>query len=136
MIYLDTSALTKLLVAEAETAELRTSLLAEGDRDQYLVTSALSRVELLRAIARQGDPGLADRARFLLDGLDMLPITDAVIAAAESIGPAGLRWLDAIHLASAAQIESEMTCFVTYDHRLLEGCRDVGFETQSPGAVK
>lgn len=136
MIYLDTSALTKLLVAEAETAELRSWLLAQTRQDSYMVTSALSRVELLRAIARQDDPGLADRARFLLDGLDMLPVTDAVIAAAESIGPAGLRSLDAIHLASAAQIESELTSFVTYDHRLLEGCRDVGFETQSPGAVK
>lgn len=136
MIYLDTSALTKLLVAEAETPELRSWLLAPSAQDQYLVTSALSRVELLRAVARQGEPGLPDRARFLLDGLDILPITDSVIAVAESIGPAGLRSLDAIHLASAAQIESELTSFVTYDHRLLEGCRHVGFETQSPGAVK
>ena len=74
--------------------------------------------------------------RYLLDGLDILPITDAVIALAESIGPATLRSLDAIHLASASQIEHELTSFVTYDHRLLEGCHDVGFDTKSPGAVQ
>ncbi len=136
MIYLDTSALTKLLVAEPETAELRSWLLDQSERDRYMATSAMSRVELLRVVVRQGGPGLPDRARFLLDGLDILPVTAAVIAAAESIGPAGLRSLDAIHLASAAQIQSELTSFVTYDHRLLEGCRDVGFEAQSPGAAR
>lgn len=65
----------------------------------------------------------------------MIPISDAVITVAESIGPAGLRSLDAIHLSSAFQIRSELTSFVTYDRRLLDGCRDVGFETQSPGAA-
>lgn len=135
MIYLDTSALAKLLAAEAETPALRSWLLAQRNPDQYVVTSALSRVELLRAVARHGEPGLPDRARFLLDGVDMIPISDAVITVAESIGPAGLRSLDAIHLSSAFQIRSELTSFVTYDRRLLDGCRDVGFETQSPGAA-
>lgn len=135
MIYLDTSALAKLLVAEAETPELRSWLLAQSNQDQHMVTSALSRVELLRAVARHGEPGLPDRARFLLDGVDIIPITEAVITVAESIGPAGLRSLDAIHLASASQIRSELTSFVTYDRRLLDGCRDVGFKAQSPGAA-
>ncbi len=135
MIYLDTSALTKLLVAEAETTDLQSWLIAQTDQGEYTVTSALGRVELMRAVARQEEPGLPERARYLLDGLDILPITDAVIALAESIGPATLRSLDAIHLASASQIRHELTSFVTYDHRLLAGCRDVGFDTQSPGAV-
>jgi len=60
------------------------------------VTSALGRVELMRAVARQGEPGLPERARYLLEGLDILPISDAVITLAESIGPATLRSLDAI----------------------------------------
>jgi predicted nucleic acid-binding protein len=136
VIYMDTSALTKLLVAEAETPDLHAWLTTQSDQGEHTVTSALGRVELMRAVARQEEPGLPERARYLLDGLDILPITDAVIALAESIGPATLRSLDAIHLASASQIRHELTSFVTYDHRLLEGCREVGFDTQSPGAVQ
>jgi predicted nucleic acid-binding protein len=136
VIYLDTSALTKLLVAETETSELRSWLTAEFDHGENAVTSALGRVELMRAVARQGEPGLPDRARYLLDGLDVLPITNAVIALAESIGPPTLRSLDAIHLAAASQIKHELTAFVTYDRRLLEGCREVGFDTQAPGAAR
>jgi hypothetical protein len=41
--------------------------------------------------------------------------------------------LDAIHLAAAAQIKRELTAFVTYDYRLLDGCREVGLATASPG---
>ena len=135
MIYLDTSALAKLLVDEAETPELRSWLITQSRDGEHAVTSALSRVELLRAVARQQEPGLADRARYLLDGLDILPLTDAVITLAESIGPARLRSLDAIHLASASQVWPQLRSFVTYDRRLTEGCRDVGFDAQSPGAA-
>lgn len=133
---MDTSALTKLLVAEVETSDLRSWLSVQSGLNETAVTSALGRVELMRAVARVGEPGLPERARYLLDGVDILPITDAVIALAESIGPANLRSLDAIHLAAASQVRDEMTSFVTYDHRLLDGCRDVGFPTQSPGAAQ
>lgn len=134
MIYLDTSALTKLLVAETETPALRCWLTARLTDDDTPVTSALGRVELMRAVAKVVEPGLPERARDLLDGLDILPLTNAVVTLAESIGPAILRSLDAIHLAAAAQIRDQLTSFVTYDHRLLAGCREVGFPTHSPGA--
>lgn len=67
------------------------------------------------------------------DGLDILPLTEPMMTLAESIGPATLRSLDAIHLAAAAYFEQELTAFVTYDHRLLNGCRDIGLTTASPG---
>ena len=88
---MDTSALTKLLIAEAETTDLRSWLVARTEQGEYAVTSALGRVELMRAVARQGEPGLPERARYLLEGLDILPTSDAVIALAVSIGPAALR---------------------------------------------
>jgi len=135
VIYLETSALTKLLVAEPETPELRKWLATQTDKGEYTVTSALSRVELMRVVARYGQPGQAERARYLLDGLDILPITEPVIVLAETIGPAALRCLDAIHLAAAAQIQQELRAFVTYDHRLVDGCREVGLPTASPGVV-
>ena len=46
-----------------------------------------------------------------------------------------LRSLDAIHLAAAAHFKQELTAFVTYDHRLLNGCRDIGLAAASPGAA-
>ena len=102
MIYMDTSALTKLLISEPETPELRTWLTAQIDQGDSAATSALGRVELMRTFARYGNSGYSDRARYLLDGLDILPLTEPVITLAESIGPATLRSLDAIHLAAAA----------------------------------
>lgn len=135
MIYLDTSALTKLLIAEPETPELQTWFTAQSDQGDYAVTSALGRVELMRVVVRYGEPGQAERAQYLLDGLDILPLAEPVIALAETIGPATLRSLDAVHLAAAAQIRRELTAFVTYDHRLLDGCREVGLATASPGAA-
>ena len=133
MIYMDTSALTKLLIAEPETPELRNWLTSQIDQGDSAATSALGRVELMRTVARYGDISQADRARYLLDGLDILPLTEPMMTRAESIGPATLRSLDAIHLAAAAYFDQELTAFVTYDHRLMTGCRDIGIATASPG---
>ena len=47
--YVDTSALVKLVVAEAETPSLMTWIRAEGDA---LVSCDLARTELLRAVRR------------------------------------------------------------------------------------
>ena len=135
MIYLDTSALTKLLVAEPETAELRVWLTAHIEQGESAATSTLGRVELMRTVAHYGETGEFDRARYLLDGLDVLPLTEQVMTLAESIGTATLRSLDAIHLAAAAHFRQEITAFVTYDHRLLNGCRDIGLATASPGTA-
>jgi predicted nucleic acid-binding protein len=136
MIYMDTSALTKLLIAEPQTPELRTWLTAQIDAGDSAATSALGRVELMRTVARYGDTGQVDRARYLLDGLDILPLTEPMMTLAESIGPATLRSLDAIHLAAAAYFDQELTAFVTYDHRLLNGCGDIGLTTASPGGAR
>lgn len=136
MIYMDTSALTKLLIAEPETPELRNWLTSQIDQGDSAATSALGRVELMRTVARYGDISQADRARYLLDGLDILPLTEPMMSLAESVGPATLRSLDAIHLAAAAYFDQELTAFVTYDHRLLNGCRDIGLTTASPGGAR
>lgn len=135
MIYLDTSALTKLLIAEPETAELQIWLTTRIGQGEAAATSALGRVELMRTVARYGETGQSDRARYLLDGLDLLPLTEPVMTLAESIGPATLRSLDAIHLAAAAHFKQELSAFVTYDHRLVSGCREIGLASASPGAA-
>jgi len=132
LIYLDTSAMVKLVVREAETAPLIEWL------GKYpgvpIVTSALGRVELMRTALHDGSPGLQERARDLLDSLDVVPLSDAVIDIAESIGPSSLRSLDALHLASASVIRAEMSAFVAYDHRLIAGASALGYPTVAPGA--
>lgn len=133
---MDTSALTKLLIEEDETAQLQTWLTEQSQENEYAATSALTRIELMRVVVRHGEPGLRERAQYLLDGLDILPITAAVITLAETIGPPTLRSLDAVHLAAASQIASELTAVVAYDTRLLEGCHAIGLLTQSPGAIQ
>lgn len=130
MIYADTSAIVKLVVSEAETSAL-IAWLQQHD-DENLVTSALTRVELMRTAVRDGSSGLMDRASRVLAGIDIIPITEAVIARAETIGPSTLRSLDAIHLASAAHIGEQLTGVLAYDRRLLEGCARLGYVTWSP----
>lgn len=114
---------------------MQTWLAAEIDRGASAATSWLGRVELMRVVARFDDPSQTERARYLLEGLDMIPLTEPIIAAAERIGPAALGSLDAIHLAAAAAVEDGFTAFVTYDRRLLDVCRAVGLPAVSPGAT-
>lgn len=135
MIYLDTSALVKLVVREAESAALVQWLAQAADRDY--ATSALGRVELMRTVLRSGEPATIANARRILDeDLDTIHVTGDVIALAETIGPESLRSLDTIHLASAAQLGAALSSIVVYDHRLIEGCRSLGLPIASPGATQ
>lgn len=129
MIYLDTSALVKLVVEEAETAALRRFI--AGVDQQSLITSALSRAELLRAAHRQGSDTLA-KAREVLDAITAITINEALLDAAGAIQPPTLRTLDAIHLATAAELGAELRGFVAYDTRLLAAARQAAIPTLTP----
>lgn len=132
MIYLDPSALVKLVVQEPESATLRRWLADAEDHDH--VTSVMGRVELMRTALRSGDTEIVDNAKRILDeDLDIIAVTDEVVEMAETIGPQSLRSLDAIHLASAAQLGDALTAIVAYDHRLIEGCRNIDYPIESPG---
>lgn len=130
MIYFDTSALMKLIAREAESEDL-SGWLAEH-RNESHVTSALTCVELSRAARRSTFAGAQARAQRVFDGIDILPIDDAVVHAAQSVGEPQLRSLDAIHLATA--LHAGLTSMVTYDHRLADAARDAGLTVLAPGA--
>jgi predicted nucleic acid-binding protein len=102
--------------------------------DTLLVTSQLSEVELPRAL-RRIDPTLLAGAPALLERLARQEIDDVVRATAAAYASAELRFLDAIHLATAqVVIGSRLTAFVTYDGRLLAAATDLSLAVASPGA--
>ena len=84
-------------------------------------------------MARRAPARLAHVTR-LLDDLVIVALEPDVAAAAATIGPPTLRTLDAIHLASAAALGSDLEALVTYDRRLAEAARGLGMPVASPGA--
>lgn len=128
-VYADTSALVKLVVPEPESDALLSHL---RDTDHQLASSVICEVELLRAVAR-ADPDRLDRAQLLLEQLILLPLTSAIRRRAAAIKPPSTRSLDAIHLATALEIQADLHSMLSYDNRLTEGSKSVGIETFSPG---
>ena len=126
-IYVDSSAVVKLAVREPESASLRRYL----GRHQPLVSSALARTEVVRALLPVG-PDAVRRGREVLARVDLLRINDRVLDTAGLLAPADLRSLDAIHLASAEQLGSDLQGFVTYDERLASAAAGRGFRVIRP----
>lgn len=125
--YLDSSALVKLAVREPESAALRRYL----DRRRPLVSSALARTEVMRALLPLG-PEAARRGRDVLARVELLRVSDRVLDAAGVLSPTDLRSLDAIHLASAEQLGSDLRGLVTYDERLASAAAGRGLRVIRP----
>ncbi len=129
MLYLDASAIVKLVAPEPET----TSLVKTLRSDPEAVSSALARVEVMRTVRRVGGaPGRLSRAEDVLDRIALVPIDEGILHRAASLGPTDLRTLDAIHLATALLLESDIGGVVTYDERLAEAAATVGLAVLAP----
>jgi predicted nucleic acid-binding protein len=128
-IYLDTSALVKLVVAEDESQALKHFLGAHTDDSVF--SAALARTELIRAVAPNGAPAIAD-ARDLLNKLDTVTLTRQLLDDAGTLLPLRLRSLDAIHLAAAQRAGDSLRAVITYDTRMLSAAADLGISTASP----
>jgi predicted nucleic acid-binding protein len=127
-VYLDASALVKLVAAEAETDALA-AYLAEH-RSQ--ATSVVGLVEVTGAAARR--PGVArERVEDVLGRVAAIGLDLPVATAAGSISSATLRTLDAIHLASAALLGVDLEAVVTYDRRMADAARALGMPEVAPG---
>jgi predicted nucleic acid-binding protein len=125
--YLDSSAIVKLAVAEAESTALRLFL----RRRRPLVSSALARTEVLRALVLEGEAGVA-RGRQVLATIELLRLNDRVLAAAGTLPPPDLRSLDAIHIATARLLGHDLGHVVTYDQRMVDAAGHHGLTTVSP----
>ena len=127
-VYLDSSAIVKLVVREAGSSELALFLVDRPRR----VSCALAHVEVVRAVRFQGDAAPV-RARGVLQKLFLLRLDDRLLQDAGALEPLLLRSLDAIHLAAARAVRDSITEFVTYDLRLAEAARQTGFIVVAPG---
>jgi len=125
--YLDSSAIVKLAVREAESVALRRYL----RRRRPLVTSSLARAEALRALLPAGENAVA-AGRKVLTRLDLVRINNRVLDEAATLLPVGVRTLDAIHLATAGQLGPDLGMLVTYDDRMAEAAKRIGHRVVAP----
>lgn len=128
-LYLDTSALTKLVVQERETAALQTFLASHRNDD--MLAAALARTELIRSVVRRGAVDAVPHARRLLSRIHLAPLTSRILDDAAMLPPATLRSLDALHLA-AAQTAPALRAIITYDVRLAEAARSLDLPVAQP----
>lgn len=129
MIYLDSSALVKLAIAEPESAGLLRWLAAQPNLVR--VASSVIRVEVPRAVWR-ADPSALPESYLVIRRTAEIELTDEVLSKAASVRPVTLHAINAIHLASALVLRQELTSFVSYDKRLLAAAKDAGLPTASP----
>ena len=127
VIYLDSSAIVKLVIREPESAALRRYLLQR----KPMVSSALARAEVSRAVLAFG-LSAQRAAQEVLGRIDLLRVNNRILSIAGTLEPASLRTLDAIHLASALSLEETLADFVCYDHRLSQAAANQGWKVENP----
>jgi uncharacterized protein len=127
--YIDSSALLKLVVREAETPALE-AYLAGCDG---VVASRLVVVECVRAARRAGRARLLLTVEQVLEAVYLLEITPAILEAAAMVGSPLLRTLDAIHLATALSVDDPELAVIVYDERLAEAARAARLRVVQPG---
>ena len=124
--YLDTSAFLKLLVTEAESPAMRAWFTADHScwSSQILVTEAL------RAGQRLGLD--LEEVNQALDAVSLVLPSATTFHRAGTVLPPALRSLDALHVASAMELGSDLEAVVAYDARLIESARSAGLAVVSP----
>jgi uncharacterized protein len=128
LVYMDSSALVKLVVEEPESGALANHL-ADG---QTLATSRLALVEVQRATALV-NPSLEvqQATERLLESCLLVDVGDGVLRGAAELASADIRSLDAIHLATAIRVDPDE--LIAYDRRLLDAAAERGLPVASPG---
>ncbi|MGP4018757.1 type II toxin-antitoxin system VapC family toxin [Saccharopolyspora sp. 5N708] len=143
MIYLDSCALVKLIIAEKETEALERRL---DGQHSAIVTSELAVTEIVRVVRRSCydsqrqlhvDQKVLDErltaAGELLDRIDRIVVdTDTLLRAGMYADDPHLGSLDAIHLVCALEIGPELKSFITYDRTMARAATREGLPLEQP----
>ena len=133
-LYLDTSALVKLLVREAESEAFEVELL----RWSKLATSLVTNVELPRAVsrAREERPNSVVDGSLALRGVlasaTTIPLDERIVGEARNVKPSTVGALDAIHVASALSLCDDLSAVATYDKRMQDALASIKVEVLAP----
>ena len=111
--HLDSSAFVKTVVEEPESQRLLLWL-ADWPRRS---SSELLRTEAVRAVRKHGSDAI-ERARAELGSIELTRVDRPL--------------LDAIHLAAALALSSDLGVFVTYDGRMAAAAAELGTEAAAP----
>jgi len=128
VLYLDSSAIVKLVVREPGSSALVDLVSSDPD----VTSSAVAYTEVMRAIRRAGGP--SRRAEQVLRSIALVPVDQAILREAATLAPTSLRSLDAVHLASALSLRPDVDAFVSYDARLSRAATTAGLLLRVPGA--
>ncbi len=129
LYYVDTSAALKLLAEESHSRAF--AAFYDQSAGASWVSSALLRIEVIRAVTRALPVALPD-ARNLLLAFDYVTIDDEIVEAAMNEPDRLLRSLDAIHLATARVLGPDLDGLATYDDRLAVAAKDAGIAVVDP----
>jgi predicted nucleic acid-binding protein len=125
-VYLDASAIAKLVIAEPESNALRDRVQGHG-----LISSRVAVIEVLKAVARANP---AADAQPILARLSFVELDAELARLAGTTGEPSLRALDAIHVASALRLGPEIDAVITYDDRQAAAATSAGLRVEAPGA--
>ncbi len=128
-LYIDTSALARVMLGEPDTPAI-TAVLASFEQH---FSSRLLAIELRRVALREAMPAVADA---LLGSVALVPLDEAILVHAETVMPATVATLDALHLATAIHLTNGglVTTLLTYGERLAAGARAHGVPSLAPTA--
>jgi predicted nucleic acid-binding protein len=126
-LYVDTSALGRVLLAEPDAGAIRATLAKYQEHwSSEILTVELGRLAKLH--------GLQTAGAQLLGNIRLVRITTPRLSAAAVIDPAQVRTLDAIHLAAASALHALRTvaAVLTFDAQLQTGCQHHGIAVEAP----
>lgn len=101
---------------------------AVSGREMY--SSRVAMVDVAKAVARH-DPEADPTA--VLGRVSWVELDEDIAVVASGAGGPRIRALDAIHVASALRVASELEAFVTYDARQAAAAAAAGLTVLSPG---
>jgi hypothetical protein len=127
LVYVDSSALVKLVIEEPESRRLERHLHPED----VLATSRIALVEVPRATRiANPSPEVANETARLLASVMLIDVSDGLLRTAAHLASIAVRTLDAIHLASAIVVGADE--LVTYDERLATAASERGVVVSNP----